>query len=92
MRDHLHRATEIFTLALPAQHLCVNAAGGKVIVTAHAYIGKPLVMAKVQIGFRTIRRDEYLTMLNRAHGTGVNVDIGVHLQDIDPQLSGFQLR
>ena len=49
-------------------------------------------MAKVQIGFRTIRRDEYLTMLNRAHGPGVNVDVGVHLQDIDPQLSGFQLR
>ena len=92
MGDYLHGAAKVFTLTFASQYLCVYATGGEVVVTAHAYVGKTLVVAKVQIGFRTIRRDEYLTMLNRAHGTGVNVDVGVHLQNIDPQLSGFQLR
>ena len=34
-------------------------------------------MAKIQIGLGTVVGDEYLAVLNRVHGTRVNVDVGV---------------
>lgn len=34
-------------------------------------------MSQIQIGLRTIFCDEYLAMLDRVHGAGINIDIRI---------------
>jgi len=38
-----------------------------------------LVMAQIEIGFRAVTGHEHLAVLKRAHGAGINIDVGVKL-------------
>ncbi len=46
-------------------------------------MGKPLVMAQVEIGLRPIVRNKNLAMLKRAHRPRVDVQVGVELHQVD---------
>ncbi len=52
--------------------------------------GVALVMPQVQVGFGPVFGDVDLAVLERVHGPGVHVDIGVQLLEGDPQPPGFQ--
>jgi hypothetical protein len=49
-------------------------------------------VAKIQVRLRTIIGDKDLTMLKGTHGTRINVDVGVQLEDGYRQPAGFQNR
>ena len=83
VRNHLDGCTQVITTALLAQDVFVNTARGEVVVLGHGRADKPLVMAQVQVGFGAVVCDEHFTVLERAHGARINVDVGVQLQHGD---------
>jgi phage-related tail protein len=62
-----------------ADHLGIDFAGGGVVQFAAMDAGEALVMAEVEVGFGAVIGDEDLAMLIRAHGAGIDVQIGVEL-------------
>ncbi len=52
--------------------------------------GVALVMPQVQVGFGPVFGDVDLAVLERVHGAGVHIDIGVQLLKGDAQPPGFQ--
>ena len=92
MRNHLHGAAQVVTVALLAQHLGVHLASGEVVAPGHARAHEAFVVAEVQIGLGAIFGDEHLTVLERAHGTGIDVDVRIQLHHVDGQRPGFENR
>jgi len=90
VRNDLHGLAEIVAAALLGDDLLVDAAGGEVVVAGEARVGKALIMPEVEVGFGAIIGDEDLAMLERRHGSGINVEIGVELHEIDAQAASFE--
>ena len=79
MGDDLNRTTQIIATAFLTNNRIVDLAGRKVGFFGQVGGGVALIMAQVQIGLSTIISDKNLTVLKRAHGSRINVDIGVQL-------------
>ena len=47
-------------------------------------------MAQIKVSFRTILSNINLTVLIRAHGPGVNIEIGIKFKDGDTEPAGFK--
>src|SRR6185437_4734298 len=79
VRDHLHRAAEVVAAALRLDHRLVDLAGGEVVVTAHLRALEALVVPEVEVGLGAILGDDHISVLARANGARVDVDVGVQL-------------
>ena len=77
--NHLHGTAQKVAATLTGDQAFVDGAGRKVGIAGQVLINKALVMTQVQVGLVTILGNEDLTMLERAHGTGVDVQIRVGL-------------
>jgi hypothetical protein len=87
----LNRAAQVLSLTFTTQHFSVDTTGGEIVVAAHARVRKTLVMTQVQIGFRPIGGNKYFAMLGRTHGAWIHINVGIHFEDIDLELSGLEL-
>ncbi len=89
VRDDLHRAAEVVAAPLLADHVFVDAPGGEVVAPGGGHADEAFVMAEIEIGFRAVAGDEHLAVLERAHGAGIDVDVGVELDqgDLEPRAS-----
>ena len=83
VRDHLHGAAEIVAAPLARQDLLVDAARGDVVGLLRRHAGEALVVAEIEVGLRPVVRHEHLTVLVRAHGAGIDVEVGVELPQAD---------
>src|SRR5690606_5775415 len=92
VRYDLHRLAKVIAPPFLAQHRLVDLPGGEVVHLAHAGGNETLVVAEVQVGFGAVFRHEHFAVLEGAHGTGVDVDVGVELEHRDAQAAGFQDR
>ncbi len=90
VRDDLDRRAQIFALSFLADDVFVDLSGGPVVHLAHGGPDKPLVMPKIEIGFGTIIRDEDFTMLERAHGARIDVDVGVQFGQGHLEAASFE--
>ena len=79
VRDHLDRFSQIIATPLFLQHVGIDPARGNGIGLARGHASEPLVMAQVQIGFRTVIGDEHFAMFKRRHRAGIDVQIRVQL-------------
>ena len=79
VRDDLDRGAQVIAAPLALDHGGIDAPGGDVVALARGDAGEPLVMAEVEVGFRPVVGDIYLTVLIRAHGARIDVEIGVEL-------------
>ncbi len=88
VRDDLHGAAEVVAATLLGDDAVVDAARGDVGVALDELVEEPLVVAEVQVGLGAVLGDEHLTVLERAHGAGVHVDVRVELlaRDLEPAL------
>ena len=77
--DDLHGLAQIGTLTLLVQDIPVDLAGGQVGVFVQVFIGKALIMAKVEVGLGAVIRHKDLAVLQGAHRARVHIDIGVQL-------------
>ena len=77
VRNNLNGAAQIIAPALLAQHCVIDTARRKIIGAAHHRAREALVMTEIEVCLRAIVGDEDLSMLERAHRAGVDVDVGV---------------
>ncbi len=90
VRDHLHRAAEVVAAPLLADHVFVDAPGGKVVAPGGGHAGEAFVMTQIEIGFGAVAGHEHLAVLERAHGAGIDINVGVELDQGDLESPGFQ--
>ena len=77
--DDLHGVSLILAVALLVQNGPVHLSGGDIASMIQGLVDETLVVTEIEVGFRTIIRDENLTMLDRVHRTRIDVDIRVEL-------------
>ena len=92
VRNHLHGFAEIVTPAFLLQHRLVDSAGGEVVFPAHAGVDEAFVVAQVQVGFGAVVGHEHFAMLERRHGAGVDIDVGIELDQRDFEAPRLQNR
>ena len=88
MRNDLHGAAEVFSVALFVKNVGVDLSGREVGIFVEVLVDKTLVVTKVKIGLGAVLGHINLAVLVRAHGAGVNVDVRVELlcRDLKPAL------
>ena len=75
--NDLYRTAQVISPAFFGDDRMVYFPGGKVVVSAQSGMGKPLIMSEIQIRFCPVIRDINFSMLERVHGSGVNIDVRV---------------
>ena len=80
VRNHLNCLAEILPAPFLLDHGIVDLAGREVVAPFHARIGKAFVVTEVEIGLGAIFGDKHLTMLERTHRSGIDVDVGIELE------------
>ncbi len=90
VRDDLHRRPEVLALALLAQHAVPDGTGRVVRGAREVLVDEPLVVADVEVGLGAVLGDEHLTVLERAHRPGIDVDVRVELLDLHLQPARLQ--
>ena len=90
VRNDLNGRAQVITTALLAQHIFVHPTGGEVVALAHRGTDEALVVAQVEVGLGAVVGDEHLTVLERAHGARIDVDIRVQLEHGDLQAPRLQ--
>ena len=79
VRDDLHRLTEIFARTLLVEHVPIDFARREVGELVEVLVDETLVVAEIEVGLCAVLRHEHFAVLIRAHGAGVDVDIGIEL-------------
>ena len=90
MRNNLNSTTEIVTTTFFRQHVGIDTTSGEIVTTRHGRANETLIMSEVEVGFRAVIGHEDLTVLERAHGTRINVDVRIKLEHSDLKATGFQ--
>ena len=79
VRNHLHGAAQKVTATFAGDQTLIDGTSRKVGIAGQVLVNKALVVAQVQIGLVAVLGHKDLAMLERAHGTGVDVQIRVGL-------------
>ena len=80
MRDDLDGAAEIIAAPFLGDYGLVDLAGRAVVLAPHRRRNVSLIVSQIQIGLRVVVGDKNLAMLIGTHGSGIDVDIRIHLQ------------
>ena len=79
VRDDLHGVAEVLAAALLGDDRRIHLAGGHIGRTGQVAVQEALVVTDVEVGFGAVLGDEHLTVLERVHGAGVDVEVGIEL-------------
>ena len=79
MWNDLNRRPQILAFTLLAQDFAIDFTSGDIRVFIEIDVNKTLIMPQIKIRLGSIICDKHFSMLVRAHGAGINVDIGVKL-------------
>ena len=79
VRNNLHGAAQIVAATFLGDNMVVNGTRSGVVLARHGHVEVALVVPKVQIRFRAVVGNEYLAVLERVHGAGVNIDVRIKL-------------
>ena len=88
--DDLDGLAQVCALALLVQHVPVDLAGGQVGVFVQVLVDEALVVAQVEVRLGAVVGHKDLAVLQRAHGAGVHVHIGVELLAGDLQAAALE--
>ena len=89
VRDHLHGFAEVIAATFFLNNGLVNLAGAKAVEAGKLSAGKTFVMAEVEVGLGAIFEDVHFAVLERTHGAGIDVQVGVELLDAHCQATQF---
>ena len=92
VRNDLDGVAEVFAAPLLAQDVPVDLAGGEVVPPSHGGADEAFVVAQIEVGLRAVLGDEHLPVLERVHRPGVDVDIGIELDESDAESSRLENR
>ena len=88
--NDLYGGAEVVTAALAADDIFVDLPTGEIVELRQGAVGKALVVAEVEIGLRSIVEHIDFAVLKRAHGPGIDVQVGVKLLQDDLVTSRFE--
>ncbi len=77
--NDLHGGAEIIAAPLLADDLLIDAPRGDVVGLAGRAPGEALVVAEIEVGLGAVVGDEHLAVLIGAHGSRIDIEIGVEL-------------
>ncbi len=89
VRYDLHGLAEVLAVALLLDHRIIDLTRGEVVLCMQDARGEALVVPEIQVGFGPVVGDEDLAVLERAHGAGIHVDVGVELDVAHLEPAGF---
>ena len=92
VRNHLHRRTQIIAATFLLDDVAVDLPGRHVAGPRGLAAQEAFVVAEIEIGFGTVLGNEHLSVLKRAHGARIDVDIGVQFQHMDLDPARFENR
>ena len=87
MRDYLYGSSSKVSMALFLQNGPINFSGSYIGIFIQAFINESFIMAKIKVGLGSIVCYEDFSMLNRVHGSGINVDVRVKFLHCDLKTS-----
>jgi hypothetical protein len=90
MGDDLNRTSQKVAPALLGDYRVINLTGGAVVFFAGLDTHEPFIVAQVQIRLGPILGDENLSVLKWVHSPWVHIDVGIELQEVDPQSPGLK--
>ncbi len=90
VRDNLYGGAQIVATALFAQNVGVDTASREVVTTGHFGANEALVVTQVQIGFGAVFSNEHFPVLDRAHGTRIDVDVRIQFHHGHIEATGFK--
>src|SRR5439155_15261382 len=90
VRDHLHGGAEELALPLLPQHRVPDRAGGVTRGARQVLVDKSFVVTDVEVRLRTVLRDEHLAVLEGAHRSRVDVEVGVEFLRLYPEPARLQ--
>ncbi len=90
VRNHLHGFSQVIAAPLARNDLLVDAPAGEVIGLRQRRVREALVVAQVEIGFGAIVGDEHLAVLERAHGAGIDVQVGIEFLQRDFEAAALE--
>ena len=79
--NHLHGAAVVIAAALLVDHRLVDRSGRHAVEARHGGVGKPFVVAQVEVGFSPVFGHEDFAVLVRAHRARIHVEVGVQLEN-----------
>ena len=85
VRDDLHGLAEVLAPPFLGEHRLVDRTGRGVGPAGQRDVDEALVVPEVEVGLALVVGDEDLTVLERVHRPGVDVDVRVELLHRDPQ-------
>ena len=83
VRNDLYGLAQIIAATFFGDDLLVDAAGGPVIIARELGVSEALVVAEIEIGFGAVVGHEDFAMLKRRHRSGIDVQIGIELLQVD---------
>ena len=90
VRDDLHGVAEEVAAAFFRDDGRVHLPGGDVGVAAEVDVEEALVVADVEVGLRAVVGDEDLAVLERVHGSRIDVQVRVELLHGDPETARLE--
>jgi hypothetical protein len=90
VRNDLHGLPQVIAAALARDDLLVDASAGQVVGLRKRRVREALVVSQIEVGFGAVIGDEYLAMLERAHGSGIYVQVGIEFLKRDLQSAAFE--
>ena len=92
VRNNLHGAAQVIAATFLGDNLIVNGTRSGVVLARHGHVEIALVVPEIQIRFRAVVGNEYLAVLERVHGAGVNIDVRIKLLNGYSQPARLQQR
>ena len=92
VRNDLHSGAQIVSVALPGDDMIIDGARGGVVLARHGHVEVAFVVAQIKVCFSAVVGHEHFAMLERVHGAGIHVDIGIQLLDGHRKAARLQQR
>ena len=90
MRYHLDGGTKVCPGTFLTDDRIVDLTCGGVVLATQNCTGESLIVSQIKICFRSILCDKYLPMLERIHGSRIDIDVRIELHQADAQPTGLQ--
>ncbi len=88
--NNLNGCAQVVATALFAQYVGIDTASGEVVAARHFSTNETLVVAQIQVGFSAVFRNEHFPVLDRTHGTRIDVDIRIQFHHGHVKATGFK--
>ena len=90
VRNDLDGFAEVVAATLFGENGFVDTAGSPVIVASKLGVGEAFVVAKVEVGFRTVFGNENFAVLVGAHGAGIDIQVRIAFLNGDLETTAFE--